>query len=260
MKRCFAFGCSYTNYSYATWADLIGVNFKEYYNYGRAGCSNTYIMNRIIEADHIYKFDPATDFVIVMLTGFGRFSYLPPNTNWQTKGDLYSYNHNTNDPITTEFVNNMWSDDWAVYQSWIAAKVIKQTLKNIKHHIVMGIDNSAYINGTASVSDHMKPMAAEIYDILDANITLDEWKEKNQYYDSPNWTEENRTDGHPSTNVYLKYIEEFFPRFNTTKTRKFVNRWNKDFDHTSQYNMGVKFNREFRGKFDHAHINSLLNG
>jgi hypothetical protein len=89
---------------------------------------------------------------------------------------------------------------------------------------------------------------------------VDEWKEKNQYYNSPIWTDENRTDGHPSTNVYLKYIEEFFPRFNTTKTRKFVNRWNKDFDHTSQYDMGVKFNREFREKFDHAHINSLLNG
>lgn len=260
MKRCFAFGCSYTSYAYPTWADLIGINFKNYYNYGRAGCSNTYIMNRIVEADSIYKFNPATDYVIIMLTGFGRFSYLPPDSSWQTKGDLHSYNHNTNDPVTVEFVNNMWSDDWAVYQSWIAAKVIKQTLKNIKHHIVMGIDNSAYIDGTAKVSDYMKPMADEIYKMLDVDITLDKWKEKNQYYDSPNWTEENRVDGHPSTNVYLKYIEEFFPRFNTTKTRKLANHWNKNFDHTSQKNMTDKFYKEFRGKFDQAHINSLTNG
>ena len=104
MKRCFAFGCSYTSYSYATWADLIGINFKEYYNYGRAGCSNTYIMNRIIEADRTYNFNPDTDFVLIMLTGFGRFSYLPRQSGWQTKGDLYSYNNNTNDPITIEFV------------------------------------------------------------------------------------------------------------------------------------------------------------
>jgi hypothetical protein len=195
-----------------------------------------------------------------MLTGFGRFSYLPENNNWQTKGDLHTYNNNTNDPITTEFTKNMWSDDWAVYQSWIAAKVIKQTLKDIQHKVVMGIDNSAYIDGTADITDYMKPMADEIYDILDIDITLDQWKEKNQHDDSPFWIEENRRDGHPSTNIYLKYIEEFFPRFNTTKTRKLVNQWNRNFDYTSQTIMTNKFNNEFRRKFDHAHINSLLNG
>jgi hypothetical protein len=96
--------------------------------------------------------------------------------------------------------------------------------------------------------------------MLDVDITLDKWKEKNQYSDSPFWTEENRRDGHPSTNVYLKYIEEFLPRFYTTKTRKFVNKWNRDFDYTSQHNMEIKFNREFRGKFDRAHSDGLLNG
>jgi hypothetical protein len=37
MSRFFAFGCSYTRYAYATWADYIGVNFDEYYNYGCGG-------------------------------------------------------------------------------------------------------------------------------------------------------------------------------------------------------------------------------
>jgi hypothetical protein len=260
MKRCFVFGCSYTHYSYATWADLIGINFNEYYNYGRSGCSNTYIMNRVIEANNTYSFNPDTDYVLVMLTGFGRFSYLPTNSIWQTKGDLHSYNYNSNDPVTIEFVKNMWSDDWAVYQSWIAAKVIKQTLKDVKHSIVMGINNSAYIDGTANVSDPIKPMANEIYNMLDIDITLDEWKTKNQYDDSPYWEDIQHNDGHPSTNVYLKYIEEFFPRFNTTKTRKFVNRWNKNFDHSSQHIMGQKFTNEFRKKSDLAFINNILNG
>jgi len=150
----------------------------------------------------------------------------------------------------------MWSDDWAVYQSWIAVKVIKQILKNIKHHIVMGIDNSAYIDGTANVSHFIQPMVDEIYNTLDVDITLDEWKKKNQYYDSPFWEDIQHVDGHPSTNVYLKYIEEFFPRFNTTKTRKNVNRWNRNFDYTGQINMENKFNNEFRTKFDYAYINN----
>lgn len=260
MKRCFAFGCSYTSYSYATWADLIGVNFKEFYNYGRSGCSNTFIMNKVVEANEIYKFDPKTDYVIVMLTGFGRFSFLPENDGWQTYGDLHSYNYNTNNPVTVEFVKNMWSDNWAVYQSWIAAKIIKQTLKDIKHTMVMGIDNSAYIDGTATLNDQVKPLAHDIYSMLDVDITLDKWIQKNQYTDSPVWTEENRRDGHPSTDVYLKYVKEFFPRFHTTTTTKFVKEWKEKFDYTSQNHMGQKFNNEFRRKYDQAFINSLLNG
>jgi hypothetical protein len=260
MKRCFAFGCSYTSYSYATWADLIGLNFKEYYNYGRSGCSNTFIMNKIVEANDVYKFNPKTDYVIVMLTGFGRFSFLPENDGWQTYGDLHSYNYNTNNPVTLEFVKNMWSENWAVYQSWIAAKVIKTVLKDIPHIMVMGIDNSAYIDGTAKLNDQVKPLANEIYSMLDVNITMNKWIEKNEYTDSPYWEDVKRTDGHPSTDVHLKYVKEFFPRFNTKKTNAFVNEWNKKFDHRSQNHMGQKFNDEFRRTHDQAFINSLLNG
>jgi hypothetical protein len=260
MKRFFAFGCSYTSYSYATWADLIGIHFKEYYNYGRAGCSNAYIMNRVVEANEMYQFNPETDYVVVMLTGFGRFSYLPRQSNWQTKGDLYSYNHNTKDPVTTEFVNNMWSDDWAVYQSWIAISVIKQCLKGIKHKIVMGIDNSSYLNGTAEVSDFMLPYADEIYSSLDNDLILDCWKKENSYDDSPYWEDIEHVDGHPSTDVYLKYIKEMFPEYYTIKSIEFNDHWKKNFDHRSQTHMGQKFNNEFRRTEDLAFKNNLLNG
>lgn len=251
-KRCFAFGCSYTSYSYATWADLIGINFEEYYNFGLAGSSNTHMMNKLVEANEIHKFNPETDYVLVMLTGFGRFTYLPPLSSWQAKGDLYAYNHNTNDAVTVEFVKNMWSDNWAVYQSWIAAKVIKQTLKGINHAMVMGIDNSGYIDGTADLHNSVVPLAQEIYDILDVSITLDKWKEKNQYTDSPFWVEEERRDGHPSTDVYLKYVREFFPQYNTEKTNNLVEYWKENFDHRSQYHMGRKFENDFRRRYDLA--------
>ena len=66
-KRLFAFGCSYTLYSYPTWVDFIGINFEEHYNYGRSGASNTFIMNRIIEANDQFKFNPDTDLILIML-------------------------------------------------------------------------------------------------------------------------------------------------------------------------------------------------
>lgn len=261
-KRFFAFGCSYTQYSYATWADLIGRRFEEYYNFGAAGCSNTHIMNKVIEADNFYKFDASTDLVIIMLTGFGRFTYLPKNSNnWISKGDLYTYNHNTKDPITTAFVDNMWSDDWAVYQSWINVKTIKNILdsKKIDYKILMGIDNSGYIDGTAQVSDFMLDKAKEIYTLLDVKQSLDEWKKINNHVDSPYWQDVSRPDGHPSTRVYMKYLQDHFPELVDENMEQFVSRWEENFDYSSQNSMGQKFDRHFRSIHDRALNNKPSN-
>lgn len=43
MKRFFAIGCSYTNYNWPTWADWLGGEFDEYYNFGKSGVGNRYI-------------------------------------------------------------------------------------------------------------------------------------------------------------------------------------------------------------------------
>ena len=59
-SRCFAFGCSITKHYWGTWADLIGSNFDEYYNFGKGGSSNTFIMNRFLGADAEINFNPET--------------------------------------------------------------------------------------------------------------------------------------------------------------------------------------------------------
>jgi len=65
-QRFFAFGCSFTNYIWPTWADLISNNFTEgsYYNYGKQGVGNQYIFNAVMQADQIHKFNE-NDLVIV---------------------------------------------------------------------------------------------------------------------------------------------------------------------------------------------------
>jgi hypothetical protein len=254
-KRFFAFGCSYTKYDYATWADLIGFQYEEYFNFGLAGCSNAHIMSKVIEANEIYRFDPNTDFIAVMLTGFGRFTYLPKDSNnWQAKGDLYSYNQVTGDPVTTEFVDKMWSDDWAVYQSWVALKAIKGLLdfKSVDYKVLMGIDNSGYLNGTAQVSPMMIAKTEDIYNCLHNRTSLDEWKRNNNYSDSPEWQDQQRVDGHPSTEIHLKFLEDYFPDYVNDYTREFVARWKENFDYSSQHNMGQKFDRYFRQLHDMA--------
>jgi hypothetical protein len=255
-KRLFAFGCSYTHYAYPTWADVVSVNFDEYYNFGRAGCSNIYIMNTLVAAEDIIKFNAETDTVIVMLTGFGRFSYLPRNSIWKTPGDLYNYNHNTKDPVTTEFYNNMWSDNWAVHDSWTAATVIKKllTFNQVNYKILMGIDNEYYLKSSTELDPVIRDRAAEIYSMLDNSTSLDKWKEANSYYDSPYWEDRNSVDGHPSTEVYLQYAKDFLPELVSDKSIELVNYWKENFDHRGQTAMEHKFNELFRSHRDQTYI------
>ena len=63
-KRFFAFGCSFTNYKWLTWADIIGHDIEYYENWGQPGAGNHYIFNSVIEADSRYNFDK-NDLVII---------------------------------------------------------------------------------------------------------------------------------------------------------------------------------------------------
>lgn len=253
-QRLFVFGCSYTGYSYPTWADYVGVNFEKYYNYGIGGASNTYMMNKFIEANEKHKFNSTTDTVIIMVSGFGRFSYMTEN-GWVSHGDLYSNIAVTKNPILTHFVKNMWSDQWAVYQSWIAIKIMKNLLvsNNINHKFLMGIDNRAYLQSTVNLSEPAKKFTNEIYEILDYKKSMDEWKlESLENQDSPIWIEENRRDGHPSYIAHLKYAKEHLPEYITTKSQEIKEFWDDNFDYSSQHNQGIKHFHFYRQIYDLA--------
>ena len=63
-KRFFAFGCSFTNYKWLTWADIIGNDIEYYENWGQPGAGNHFIFNSIMEADARHRFTK-DDLVIV---------------------------------------------------------------------------------------------------------------------------------------------------------------------------------------------------
>jgi hypothetical protein len=70
-KRFFAFGCSFTNYCWPTWADYIGRNIGEYYNFGASGSGNMLIFQQFIQAHKKYNFTK-DDLVIIMWTNTTR--------------------------------------------------------------------------------------------------------------------------------------------------------------------------------------------
>lgn len=92
-KRVFAFGCSFTEYKYPTWANVMQHNIPKasFYNLGKCGGGNTFIANRITEANRVFNFCE-TDLVMVMWSTFCREDRYIPDIGWLTPGNIYSQN------------------------------------------------------------------------------------------------------------------------------------------------------------------------
>ena len=69
--RLFTFGCSYTNYYWPTWSDMLGYQFDEHQNWAISGLGNNAIMQRVNEALTQNKIT-AQDCVVVQFTDFNR--------------------------------------------------------------------------------------------------------------------------------------------------------------------------------------------
>jgi hypothetical protein len=88
-KRLFTFGCSFTEYIWPTWADILGQQHEYFENWGMAGAGNLYIFNSIIEANQRHKFTKE-DTVIIMWSGLNRVDYYHTN-NWCPQGGEFVF-------------------------------------------------------------------------------------------------------------------------------------------------------------------------
>lgn len=89
-KRIFAFGCSFTGYSWPTWADLLAFENKEaeYFNYARAGLGNVGISCKLSQAHNTFKFNE-NDLILVMWSTFCREDRWV-NGEWLTYGNVFN--------------------------------------------------------------------------------------------------------------------------------------------------------------------------
>lgn len=108
-KRLFTFGCSFTRYTWATWANILGFELKvkynsQFYNFGRVGSGNTYISNLISQADQYYHFNK-NDLVIVCWTSItreDRWRY----DQWNCYGNIYFSDTIYDDKIKEFLIDN----------------------------------------------------------------------------------------------------------------------------------------------------------
>lgn len=91
-KRFFAFGCSFTNNGWPTWANLLAREMPgaTFYNYGLSGAGNIYIAAKVAECSNVYKFNK-DDLVIILWSTFVREDRFV-NDRWESHGSVY-YSH-----------------------------------------------------------------------------------------------------------------------------------------------------------------------
>lgn len=122
MSRLFTFGCSYTSYSWPTWADFLGTEFDEFYNYGWPGLGNRAIAERIAEAHARHNFNK-NDIVVVQWSTHIRNDWYssthPNNIGWRTQGSIFN-------GLNSDIYDKKWIDTF-----WDENAYILHTLNNI---------------------------------------------------------------------------------------------------------------------------------
>lgn len=115
MTRFYAFGCSYTYYSWPTWADLLGTGYSHYENWGIPGLGNRAIFERLVESHAKNRFCQ-DDLVIIQWSSHLRFDWFTRHSlkdrtsRWRTGGSIFS---NQNEDIFDRQWQHLFFDEFA---------------------------------------------------------------------------------------------------------------------------------------------------
>jgi len=91
IRRLFVFGCSFTNYFWPTWANIVKKELDNtyYYNFGMTGLGNLGILCKLSEASVRFQFDEQ-DLVMVLWSTFLREDRWMTENGWVARGNVYN--------------------------------------------------------------------------------------------------------------------------------------------------------------------------
>lgn len=217
FKRFFAFGCSYTNYIWPTWADVINSEIQgEFHNLGRRGSGNLYISCRIAEANRRYNFCE-TDLIAVMFTSLTREDRYV-NGEWMGDGNIYNQGY-----YPPDFVKKFADPDFYLIRDMALIDTTTTYIKSLPCESLIFtawpfdlVENNQTRN---EFSDKVLSECNTIYkDVTDKfPISLRGHIEKMLYnkdlgnFETYGYTYEKNgrefKDGHPNTMIYYEYLK-----------------------------------------------------
>lgn len=212
-QRIFAFGCSFTGYSWPTWADLIAYEapHTEYFNHATPGSGNLLISLRIAEANKRYKFCE-TDLVMIMWSTFCREDRWVDG-KWLTQGNIWNSNLYS-DKWVKEFADPLGYliRDHALINSSIGfinslpcdnLLLKSNSFDKTEFELASTEKESIYYRDMALLyRNDYNMMPQSLYEYLGA------WDACEQIYFDDLGTQEMRHDSHPHTSIYADYLKQ----------------------------------------------------
>jgi hypothetical protein len=244
-KRMFAFGCSMTNYHWPTWADLIGSEIPEFYNYGQSGAGNMYIANAITEANRVHKFTK-DDLVMVMWSTITREDRYKDRV-WRTPGNIF-----TQGEYDMKFVMK-----WADVRGYL---IRDMSLVDLTVRYLKSFPTDFYMFQMSPFIDlQLELENGEVY--YEGKDIMDAYKESLAYVRNDicnvacggKWPTINikgyageECDYHPDPLMHLSYIRKTFPNFKVTNGMKeLAKRYNEIIEESEYVNdVRIKWDQE----------------
>ena len=205
--RLFAFGCSFTNYWWATWPQILAKQFGyQLYNYGRPGAGNLFIFNHIIQADQFYRFN-SDDIVAVCWTNVCREDRYV-NRQWHTGGNIF-----TNPDITPDWIKQYGDPQGYKIRDFALIHAVHDYLanRNCQRFYFSICDLAGRIDQFAE-SNQLKPPAVDLYQQTLSEISPSFydvlWQDdlNKKYQSDINLISKKFVDGHPSPQESLQYL------------------------------------------------------
>lgn len=134
MKKLFTFGCSFTNYNWPTWADLLGLEYFPHFNWGYAGLGNRAIADRVAEAHARMSFEKG-DVVIIQWSSPLRHDWMRTDltktegTYWKTHGSIFSKENSK--VFDSHWINTFWDEKAYVIQTLNAIVATQEFLNGV---------------------------------------------------------------------------------------------------------------------------------
>lgn len=223
MSRLFTFGCSFTNYKWPTWADLLGREFNDFFNYGRSGAGNLYISTSIAEASIKHNINN-NDTVIVMWSSFTRADQYKDN-EWVTNGNVLNFLNINDNLLHDELSFNLRG---CYIRDLAQIFLTYHFLQNIgcKFYFLSMLDISAtpyeknpkYFNeNIKDVIEFYTPILKHIRPSVVETIFNNNWNSRKIVIEGKNYP---RGDRHPLPLEHLEYIEKILPEFTISQATK----------------------------------------
>lgn len=204
-SRIFTFGCSFTEYVWPTWSDII-LYGNEGYNMGIRGTGIESTLFRLLEVDRKYKLTDKDKVIIIFTTPIRWDLIISENLEWCNFGQATT-------STLSKYENELYTIDGLIFKSIYQTKQIKDFLDKKSVKYVLGSVNGIYKNyGNYFESLNLNNSTHRLIRDIECEVNLDLQDFHSFLYEGNQWTItkkwEDINDYHPRPMQYFKWVTD----------------------------------------------------